>query len=279
MKYFIDTEFLEGKQKEKFPISLFRKETPNTIDLISIGIVSEDITKTLMKPADVYSETVSYSRKYYAVSKDFNLKEAWNRFDLVINKHYPLGPEYNKVYWLRENVLKPIFKELYNKSVEDGIFIKNHYGYAGTGFSFRHFEALIKHYGKTNKDIAVEIQEFVYGFAIKGYDENESQKETTKKLIAAFKEDIEFYAYYADYDWVVFCWLFGKMMDLPNGFPMYCRDLKQMMDDKRIPDDKGRLVGLQAMKSNPNYPKQTDEHNALADAKWNKKLYEFLNKK
>jgi hypothetical protein len=56
MKYFIDTEFLEGTQKESFPISLFRKQTPPTIDLISIGIVAED------------------GREYYAISKDFNLK-------------------------------------------------------------------------------------------------------------------------------------------------------------------------------------------------------------
>ena len=25
-----------------------------------------------------------------------------------------------------------------------------------------------------------------------------------------------------------------------------------------------------------NYPKQTNEHNALADARWNKELYKFL---
>ena len=25
------------------------------------------------------------------------------------------------------------------------------------------------------------------------------------------------------------------------------------------------------------YPKQTNEHNALADARWNKQLYNFLN--
>ena len=59
MKYFIDTEFLEGTQKESFPTSLFRKNTPPTIDLISIGIVDEN------------------GREYYAISKDFNLKEAW----------------------------------------------------------------------------------------------------------------------------------------------------------------------------------------------------------
>jgi len=41
-----------------------------------------------------------------------------------------------------------------------------------------------------------------------------------------------FYAYYADYDWVVFAQLFGKMKDLPKGFPMYCKDLKQSLDEK-----------------------------------------------
>ena len=59
-KYFIDLEFLEGTQKKLFG------ETKPTIDLISIGIVCED------------------GREYYAISKDFNLKEAWNRYDLKI---------------------------------------------------------------------------------------------------------------------------------------------------------------------------------------------------
>lgn len=71
----------------------------------------------------------------------------------------------------------------------------------------------------------------------------------------------EFWAYYADYDWVVFCQLFGTMMDLPKGFPKYCRDIKQECD---------RLV-------NPKLPEQgKGEHNALDDARWNKRAYEFL---
>ncbi len=71
----------------------------------------------------------------------------------------------------------------------------------------------------------------------------------------------EFYGYYADYDWVVFCQIFGTMMDLPKGFPMYCRDIKQMADG----------IG------NPKLPEQgKDEHNALADAKWNKVAYDFV---
>jgi hypothetical protein len=79
-------------------------------------------------------------------------------------------------------------------------------------------------------------------------------------------EKCEFYGYFADYDWVVFCWIFGRMINLPKGFPMYCRDLKQMMDEKNNP----------TIKQHSNYPTQEKEHNALEDARWNKKLYEFL---
>jgi hypothetical protein len=71
----------------------------------------------------------------------------------------------------------------------------------------------------------------------------------------------EIWAYYADYDWVAFCQIFGTMMDLPKGFPMYCRDIKQECD---------RL-------GNPDLPSQEQgEHNALYDARWNKQAWEFL---
>lgn len=71
----------------------------------------------------------------------------------------------------------------------------------------------------------------------------------------------EFWAYYADYDWVALCQLFGAMIDLPKGWTMYCRDVKQLCDDL----------------GNPELPKQkTTEHHALADAKWTREAWEFL---
>ncbi len=71
----------------------------------------------------------------------------------------------------------------------------------------------------------------------------------------------EFWAYYADYDWVALCQLFGRMIDLPKGWPMYCRDLKQFAD----------------MLGNPKLPQQgDDEHHALADARWNRDSFKFL---
>lgn len=72
----------------------------------------------------------------------------------------------------------------------------------------------------------------------------------------------EFWAYYADYDWVALCQLFGTMMDLPKGWPMYCRDIKQICD----------------MAGNPKLPDQkTQEHHALEDALWAKDAWSFLN--
>lgn len=66
-------------------------------------------------------------------------------------------------------------------------------------------------------------------------------------------EKPEFWAYYADYDWVVLCQLFGTMMELPKGWPMYCRDLKQLCDSL----------------GNPKLPEQSGaKHHALADAMW-----------
>jgi hypothetical protein len=259
-KYFIDTEFLEGKQ-DKTILGIKYGETKPTIDLISIGIVAED------------------GREYYAISKDFNLKEAWNRYDL--KKEYPddteEGAVSRKVYWIRENVLKPIWKEL---MIKDNQFLNNtncsKSDYLGNILmTYKSLKYLLNKYGKTNKQIAKEVKDFCY----RGCDWNYPNKEN----------EIEFYAYYADYDWVVFCQLFGKMINLPKGFPMYCIDLKQMLDEKvnemykekpNISKEKC-LNEIKSLKyENPRlyYPDQTNEHNALQDAKWNYELYKFLQK-
>ena len=71
----------------------------------------------------------------------------------------------------------------------------------------------------------------------------------------------EFWGYYADYDWVVFCQMFGTMINLPTGWPMYCCDIKQWCDSL----------------GNPKLPVQTSaEHNALNDAHWNREAWQFL---
>lgn len=71
------------------------------------------------------------------------------------------------------------------------------------------------------------------------------------------------------------------MIDLPKGFPMYCRDLKQIFDSKISPIEIGAIGykgAVERLKKKEGYPIQKDEHNALSDAKWNYELYKWLNK-
>lgn len=75
-------------------------------------------------------------------------------------------------------------------------------------------------------------------------------------------EKPQFWGYYAAYDWVAFCQLFGPMVALPKGWPMYCRDIKQLCD---------------SLGNTPLPPQGKGEHHALLDARWNKSAYEFLN--
>jgi hypothetical protein len=73
--------------------------------------------------------------------------------------------------------------------------------------------------------------------------------------------DPQLWAWYAAYDHVALCQLWGRMIDLPKGVPMYTCDLKQECD---------RL-------GNPRMPEQeSGEHNALADARHVKTMAEFL---
>lgn len=65
----------------------------------------------------------------------------------------------------------------------------------------------------------------------------------------------ELWAYYAAYDHVALAQLWGRMINLPKGIPMFTHDLKQEMDRLDIASDE--------------FPQPGDEHDALADARWN----------
>jgi len=167
-RFFLDTEFIER---------------PNTIDLISIGIVCDN------------------GKELYRINQNCDLHQASD--------------------WVRDNVLKkmPEYRDI-------GSFFDTSY------------ENVV-----TKIKIALDVFMFI--------DRN-TQQEGTKA---------EFWGYYSDYDWVALCWLFGPMICLPEGFPMFCMDIKQ----------------LAVMCGNPKLPEQgKGEHNALDDAKWNQKAYKFL---
>ncbi len=182
MKYFIDTEF---------------SEKPNTIDLISIGIVNES------------------GESLYAINKECDVAKIFNTNN-----------------WVRDNVLLPIYR---GNIVGDQ---RNRRDFTASEMVF-----LFDEIGTSILDLREGILEFI------GDDKNP-----------------EFWGYYSAYDWVVFCWIFGKMIDLPKGFPMYCLDIKQLMISKGLDKEWKRV----------NCPDPEGKHDALVDAKWNKKLYDTI---
>lgn len=64
----------------------------------------------------------------------------------------------------------------------------------------------------------------------------------------------KFWAWYAAYDWVALCQLYGAMLDLPKSFPMYVRDFRQAVVNPADLPKQG--------------PEDGPEHHALADARW-----------
>lgn len=73
--------------------------------------------------------------------------------------------------------------------------------------------------------------------------------------------NISLWGWYSAYDHVAYAQLFGRMIDLPLGFPMWTNDIKQ---------EHARL-GF------PRIPEQLEgSHNALNDAKWNWTVLRYL---
>lgn len=249
MDYFLDTEFIEGFDKP-----LFGKRR-HFIDLISIGIVDKS------------------GRTYYAVSKEFDLSYAWNDV------------------WIRENVLKPLHTELCQKMSP---FAKTYFSSTFFPFTKTSMRRLISWQGKTNNEIAQDIRLFVCSYEqAADYAGVGSISDGVEYFLKA--NPPKFYGYYCDYDWVLLCSLFGRMIDLPKGFPMYCNDLKQSFDELAL-IEAGKCDSVQseyylnnydgyhinvggigkAIRNRDDYPKQSNEHHALADAQWNLKLYQFI---
>ena len=216
MKYFIDTEFIQGFHK---PLLGKRR---HFIDLISIGVVCED------------------GSSFYAISNEYNYNDADQ--------------------WVKDNVILPLYMETVHGDN------RNHY-------EVHNFH---KHYGRSNKEIMIDLMLYVWRNSYDAWLDGTGEFIGRGIKNGWLQEDgslnIEFYAYYADYDWVLFCSLFGRMIDLPHGFPMYCRDLKQMLDEfDELPENQTKKA-----KNYLTFPKQENEHSALDDAKWNMQLYNFL---
>jgi len=74
--------------------------------------------------------------------------------------------------------------------------------------------------------------------------------------------DVELWGYFAAYDHVALCQLFGSMIDLPAGVPMFTCDIQQMI--KHL-SDAGVTVDLP--------PQPEVSHHAMWDARWNQQAF------
>jgi len=74
----------------------------------------------------------------------------------------------------------------------------------------------------------------------------------------------ELWNWYGAYDHVALCQIWGSMMSLPPGMPMFSNDIKQLHKEAGYPSMPRQPEGL---------------HNALADAKFNIVRYNYLKAK
>lgn len=72
---------------------------------------------------------------------------------------------------------------------------------------------------------------------------------------------VEWWNWYGAYDHVALCQIWGRMIDLPEGMPMYSNDIKQLH----------KQAGFCAMPKQP-----AGLHNALEDAKFNVIRWSYL---
>ena len=173
MKIFFDTEFLEHSLRGV-----------RTIELISIGMVDEK------------------GNTLHLISKEFNIKKAWDNS------------------WLRDNVCKNLGKEVNN---------------------LKQFKTFINQVGLTKKELANKILEFC-------------------------GPNPKFWAYFSAYDWVLFCFIFDGLMNLPDHFPQYCLDIMNVLHIFNI---NWNEMKKQVVNDNV--------HNALSDAIWVKNVWEWIN--
>jgi len=75
--------------------------------------------------------------------------------------------------------------------------------------------------------------------------------------------DPEFWAYVGAYDWIALISLFGILIDRPDGWPIYCHDLKQEIERRGL--------------KKADMPAQDNQaHFAVDDARWNLAVWRFL---
>lgn len=201
-------------------------ENGKTIDLVSIGIVAvpDWALAALANPADLtpvsdirQRAAAGLVRTYYAVNADADL-DALKGDD-----------------WLVRNVLPHLPLNYYRKDVEAYIEVPGKPGRLPDALKYVDLDRTAT-VVKPKQVIANEVRDFILA-PLDGTQDDPR---------------LELWADYAAYDHVALAWLWGRMIDLPAGIPMYTNDLQQLA---------ARLGSGWKPDQAPE-----DTHNALADA-------------
>ncbi|ACX71136.1 hypothetical protein pZL12.59c [Streptomyces phage ZL12] len=181
-------------------------EDGRTIELISIGMVSDD------------------GREYYAVNADL-AGQTWRGW-VVPFSGWRLRRRIRKHTWLMENVVPHLPQPHGDWRL-----------HMPKSWLFNYRDSAVK----PPDEIADEVMDF----------------------IRASGSDVELWANYGAYDHVCLAQMWGRMIDLPEGVPMFTHDIQQ--EARRLGFGWGDL------------PKQeSGEHNALADARHNQTVCHWL---
>lgn len=204
-------------------------ENGETIDLVSIGIVAAP--DWAMKPVNGLTGPEwlrANARTYYAVNADVDL-DALKGND-----------------WLVRNVLPHLPLNYYRKDLEAYIEVPGKPGRLPDALKYVNLD-LTATVVKPKQVIANEVRDFILA-PLDGTENDPT---------------IELWADYAAYDHVALAQLWGPMIALPDGIPMFTNDLQQL----------ARAVGMADYR-----PDQApeDAHNALADARYALDLYAML---
>lgn len=244
MKFYLDTEFAEGATLQHNFLGFAWGPRVPLVQLISLALVDEN------------------RRTYYALNADCNLGAIWNSNE-----------------WVRDNVLRTIWQEHYPAASAQVL----------KPFTLSVVQELFQRLGRTRAQIAADVFAFVYPL-----DELQRQLRTANGMLTADQirlfeaadvgddraaramalqelmtagqlECPLFYGWYCAYDWVLFCQLWGSMLNRPLGFPKHCYDLKQEMD----------AIGMSKEEKRAMLP-EPEGHHALSDAKWNRLFHRRL---
>ena len=204
-------------------------ENGETIDLVSIGIVAAP--DWALEPTNGLTATEflrANTRTYYAVNADVDL-DALKGND-----------------WLVRNVLPHLPLNYYRKDLEAYIEVPGKPGRLPDALKYVNLD-LTATAVKPKQVIANEVRDFILA-PLDGTENDPT---------------IELWADYAAYDHVALAQLWGPMIALPPGIPMFTNDLQQL----------ARAVDMADYR-----PDQApeDAHNALADARYALDLYAML---